>query len=167
MSDAVRWVSLEVFGVWTNEAMLMNITAPAVCCLLIGILSSCVVTPPVGGPGYVPPPPPRVLMPVNLNTREQAYVPEIENVLRRAGYDTIYRGDADHLLEFTIDEGPINVVTFIRLADHGRVVGLGEGRASGPPLLNRNRVLEDSFYQALRMFESRLSRPTPGYPSYR
>jgi hypothetical protein len=145
----------------------MNITAPVFCCLLIGMLSSCVVTPPVGGPGFIPPPPPRVLMPVNLNPREQAYLPEIENVLRRAGYDTIYRGDADHLLEFTIDEGPINVVTFIRLADHGRVVGLGEGRASGPPLLNRNRILEDSFYQALRMFESRLSRPTPVYPSYR
>jgi hypothetical protein len=106
-------------------------------------------------------------MPVNLNPREQAYLPEIENVLRRAGYDTIYRGDADHLLEFTIDEGPINELTFIRLADHGRVVGLGEGRASGPPLLNRNRILADSFYQALRMFESRLSRPTPVYPSYR
>jgi hypothetical protein len=114
-------------------------------CSLMFVQSSCVVTPPVGGPGYIPPQPPRVLMPVDLNVREQAYVSEIENVLRRGGYDIIYRGDADHLLEFTIDEGPINVVTFIRLVDHGRTVGLGEGRASGPPLINRNRILEDSF----------------------
>lgn len=135
--------------------------------IIFGFLSSCVITPPVGGPGYVPPAPPRVLMPIDLNMREQAYLPEIENVLRRAGYETIYRGDADHLLEFTIEDGPINVVTFIRLADHGRTIGLGEGRASGPPLINRNRVLEDSFFQALRMFEGRLSRVTPGYPSYR
>lgn len=136
-------------------------------CLLMSLISSCVVTPPVGGPGFAPPPPPRVLMPVDLSMREQAYAPQIEDVLRRAGYDTVYRGNADMLLEFTIDEGPVNVVTFIRLVDHGRALALGEGRASGPPLINRNRILEDSFYQALRMFESRVYRARPTYPTFR
>lgn len=134
---------------------------------LTSFLSSCVVTPPVGGPGIPPPPPPRVLMPVDLSVREQAYAPQVEDVLRRGGFDPVYRGNADLLLEFTIDEGPVNVVTFIRLVDHGRAVALGEGRASGPPLINRNRILEDSFYQALRMFESRVLRARPGYPTYR
>jgi hypothetical protein len=106
-------------------------------------------------------------MPVDLTVREQAYAPQIEDILRRSGYDPIYRGNADLLLEFSIDEGPINVVTFIRLAEQGRVLALGEGRASGPPLLNRNRILEDSFYQALRMFESQMVRNRPSYPSYR
>ena len=147
--------------------MMMKSFSLAALGFLISFLSSCVVTPPVGGPGFVPPPLPRVLMPVDLTLREQAYAPQIEDVLRRGGYDPIYRGNADLLLEFTIDEGPINVVTFIRLTDHGRAVALGEGRASGPPLINRNRILDDSFYQALRMFESRVGRGRPGYPTFR
>lgn len=130
-----------------------------------------------GGFGAAPPPPPRVLMPMDLTVRQQPFMPQIEAVLRRAGYDPIYRGAADHLLEFTVEEGPINVVTYLRLVDHGRVVSMGEGQASGPPLLNRNRVLEDSFYLALQRFESGLLRrpgapgagaPSyPGYPLYR
>lgn len=142
----------------------MRILPRALFAVLLVCVSSCVVTPPVSGPGYQPP---RVLMPLDLTVREQAYAPQVEDALRRAGYDPVFRGSADMLLEFTIEEGPVNVVTFIRLSDHGRLVALGEGRASGPPLLNRNRVLEDSFYQALRQFESRLGgRPAP-YPVFR
>jgi hypothetical protein len=160
-------VDVEFSEVWVTSWLVMKTALFAALSLSIMVVSSCVMPPPTGGPGFNAPPPPRVLMPIDLTVREQAYVPEIENVLRRAGYDPIYRGDADQLLEFTIDEGPINVLTFIRLVDHGRTVGLGEGRAAGPPLINRNQVLADSFYQALRMFEGRLSRPTTGYPAYR
>jgi hypothetical protein len=135
--------------------------------LMAVVLCHCVETTPVpGGTGWVPPPPPKVLMPVDLSARERAYVPQVEDVLRRSGLDPVYRGSADLLLEFSIEEGPINVDTNLRLIDDDRVEALGQGRASGPPLINRNGILEASFYQALRGFEGELSRRRPAYPSY-
>ena len=164
---------------WLGALLLgvMNRFARAVFLFAAGCLMVSCETPPIGSGGFGAPPPPRVLMPMDVTVRQQPFMPMIEDVLRRSGYDPIYRGTADHLLEFTVEEGPINVVSFIRLVDHGRVVSMGEGRASGPPLLNRNRVLEDSVYMALQRFESGLMRrpgmtrpvgPTyPGYPLYR
>jgi hypothetical protein len=130
------------------------------------VLVGCVDNQPFPpGGGLAPSPPPTVLMPVSGTVRERAFVPQIEGVLQRNGLVPVYRGRAEMVLEFTIEEGPVNVDTYIRLIDHGRVAALGQGRASGPPLINRNRVLEDSFFRALTDFERQLGRfgpaPTP------
>lgn len=122
---------------------------------------------PGAGGGLAPPPPPTVLMPATGSVREQAYLPEIENVLRRNGLDPVFRGRADMLLEFTIEEGPINVDTYIRLINQGRVAALGEGRANGPPLINRNRVVADSFYLAMTNFEGQIARYRPAQRPFR
>jgi hypothetical protein len=108
-------------------------------------------------------------MPVSGTVRERAFVPQIEGVLQRNGLLPVYRGRTEMVLEFTIEEGPVNVDTYIRLIDHGRVAALGQGRACGPPLINRNRVLEDSFLRALTDFERQLGRfaPTPAPRPFR
>ncbi len=131
----------------------LSILLPA---LFAVLLSGCTTPQHPGGPGYAPPP--TVLMPVDGSAREREFAPRIEDVLRRAGYETVYRGAGDLLLEFAIEEGPVNVDTRIRLLDKGRVTALGQARASGPPLINRNRVVEDSFFQALQAFESQVGR---------
>lgn len=125
-----------------------------------GLLTQC-ATPPPGpsGPGFIPPP--TVLMPVAANAREGQYAPRVEDTLRRAGLEPVYRGPADMRLDFSILEGPVNVDTAISLQDRGRLVAQGMARASGPPLMNRHRVVEDSFFQALGMFESQLLRTRP------
>ena len=128
--------------------------------LLTCLLPGCVVEPFPPGPAYLPPP---VLMPLTLNDRSSQYVGRVDETLRRSGLEPVYRGSADMRLEFSIDEGPVNVDTYLRLVDRGRVVALGQARASGPLLINRERVVQDSFYRALAQFESQLSRSRP-YP---
>ncbi len=104
--------------------------------------------------------PPTVRMPVGTSAREGPLLPLVEDALRRGGYDPVYRGGADLTLDFAIEEGPVNVDTRIGLLRGGRVVAMGQGRASGAPLINRGRVVEDSFHQALSVFESQLGRQT-------
>lgn len=134
--------------------------------LMTGV--SCVDTRPFpDSGGGVAPAPPMVLMPATSSVREQPFLPQVEGVLRRNGLDPVYRGRAEMLLEFTIEEGPVNVDTYLRLIDHGRVVALGQGRASGAPLINRNRVLEDSFFRALSDFERQVARFRPGFGTFR
>lgn len=164
MTTALEFVPLVGYGRWIMSFFLRS---SFILCVLS--LVSCVDPNPFPGPGggMAPPPPPTVLMPVTGSVREQAYIPEIENVLRRNGLDPVYRGRTDMLLEFTIEEGPVNVDTYIRLIDHGRAAALGQGRASGPPLINRNRVLADSFYRALTDFEDQIARSRPAHPSFR
>lgn len=128
--------------------------------MLTCILPGCVVEPFPTGPGYAPPP---VLMPLTLNDRSTQYVGRVDEALRRARLEPVYRGSADMRLEFSIDEGPVNVDTTLRLVDRGRVVAFGQARASGPLLIQRERVVQDSFYRALAQFESQLNRSYP-YP---
>ncbi len=128
--------------------------------ILVGLLAGCANDPVPGGPGYRPP---TVLMPVQANAREGQFLPRVDDSLRRAGYEPVYRGSADMRLEIEILEGPVNVDTTLRLLDRGRVAAQGQARASGPPLVNRNRVVEDSFFQALAQFDSQLGRGRP-YP---
>jgi len=147
------------------SAMVLFLRMSAVLSVLT--LVSCVDPTPYPVGGAAPPPPPTVLMPATATVREQAYLPQIEEVLRRNGLDPVYRGRTDMLLEFTIEEGPVNVDTYIRLIDQGRIAALGQGRANGPPLINRNRVLDDSFFRALTDFERQLGGSRSGFPSYR
>jgi len=144
--------------------MVLFLRVSAVLSLLT--LVSCVDSNPYPGGGVAPPPPPTVLMPATASVREQAYIPQVEEVLRRNGLDPVYRGRTDMLLEFTIEEGPVNVDTYIRLIDQGRIAALGQGRANGPPLINRNRVLEDSFFRALTDFERQLGGSRSGFRSF-
>jgi hypothetical protein len=107
--------------------------------------------------GNQPPPPPSVLMPVDLTLRQQNFMPILEDTIRRNGLLPVYRGRADMLLEFVMEEGPINIDTHLRLLENSRVLAAGSGRQAGAPLMNRNQVAENSFYRALQQFEPQLA----------
>jgi hypothetical protein len=107
------------------------------------------------------PPPPTVRMPAELSARERQYVGEVEASLRAAGMVPVYRGRGDRELEFRILEGPVNTDTRLRLEEDGREIARGEGRGSGPPLIRREQVAEESFRAALQTFEAAL-RPWQG-----
>ena len=95
-------------------------------------------------------------MPAELSERERQYVGEVEVCLRSAGMVPVYRGRGDRVLEFRILEGPVNVDTRLRLKEEGREIARGEGRGSGPPLIRREGVAEESFRAALQTFEAAL-----------
>lgn len=108
--------------------------------------------------GDEPPPPPTVLMPSKLSDRERQFAPEVETALRTAGMVPIYRGRGEMQLEFEMLEGPINTDTRLRLLEDGRVLASGDGRGSGPPLVRRERVAENSFQRAMDTFSTQLDR---------
>lgn len=124
-------------------------------------LSSCAGTRRSAYIGDEPPPPPTVLMPSKLSDRERQFAPEVEAALRSAGMVPIYRGRGEMQLEFKMLEGPINADTHLRLLEGGRAVASGDGRASGPPLVRRDRVAENSFQRAMETFSSQLDRVSP------
>lgn len=140
---------------------MVKVTLPTLRLVLV-LLTACIIS--CAGTrrseyiGDEPPPPPTVLMPSKLSDRERQFAPEVEAALRTAGMVPIYRGRGEMQLEFEMLEGPINTDTRLRLVEDGRVIASGDGRGSGPPLVRRERVAENSFQRALETFSSQLGR---------
>jgi len=139
---------------------------------------SCVVVPPSSSPQPVPQVDRRVQVPRPGNSYEATHLQQVVNVLRRNGYDPVSYG-ATHRLTFSIETGPVNADTIIRLDREGRTLVDAFGRDGGPRIIvDRAGVVRSSVDRALQEFDSQLrrvsdwSRPTPygspygSYPSY-
>lgn len=101
--------------------------------------------------------PTTVGMPAELNERERLFAPDIEGALRANGLLPVRHGAGDLSLEFTMSAGPINTDTRIALQEGDRIVAIGEGRASGVPLIGRSSVAQKSFNRAFETFQTQLN----------
>ena len=87
----------------------------------------------------------------------RSFCPEVEEALRRAGYDPGGGGDAEYALSFSVDAGPINADTALRLKRGRREVARSFARVGGPRMIfKRRKVIQESFDKALQSFERQL-----------
>jgi hypothetical protein len=96
-------------------------------------------------------------MPTDLNRNEEEFLPEVEEALRRAGYDPGGGRDAEYALSFSVDAGPINADTALRLQRGRREVARSFARVGGLRMIfKRRKVIQESFDKALQSFERQL-----------
>jgi hypothetical protein len=101
---------------------------------------------------------PRVQMPPAsyLSATAQAFLPEFEDSLSRAGYRPT-NSAAEYQADLVVEEGPINVDTTLRLRRGQQVVAESRARQGGATkLLQGRKYAEQSFLKALEDFENRL-----------
>jgi hypothetical protein len=112
--------------------------------------------------------PPTVALPTELNDNEAKYLPEVEDVLADAGYRTTLGRVADYALDLSLEDGPVNADSAIRLRRREEIVAAGEARVGGPRIIfQRARVVAESFRQALAQFENALPPARSTRPTWR
>lgn len=133
------------------------------CAVLFGAFSLTQCAGPVAGPissdRYVP----RVSMPESsrLSSNENRFLPEVEDVLVRAGFRPV-QGFAEYRLEMHLEDGPVNADSMLRLLRENSEVANAKARVGGlTTIFRRSRVVEDSFRRCLDDFESQLPRNSP------
>lgn len=99
----------------------------------------------------------RVQLPSNLSEEERSFVPRFASLLERRGYEPVYGGGAPYALEFSLDEGPINIDATARLYRHGDTLVDVTERDGGPRILmNRSGVRQTAVQRCLEEFDSQL-----------
>ena len=98
-----------------------------------------------------------VSMPGSLNANEQRHVHTVEAALRENGYRPVAHSGAEYRLEFTIESGPVNTDTNLRLIHGGEIEAQSYARAGGPRyLFDKQRAADDSFSECMAEFRRRL-----------
>ena len=109
----------------------------------------------------------RVSMPSRLNANEGRLIGEVEAALERNGLRPTNQGDGDYVLEFTVEDGPVNADATLTLYQRQSQVARGYARVGGPRIiLQRQRVIREAFDAALRQFENELPRSGYGHDGY-
>ena len=101
-----------------------------------------------------------------MSANENRLLPEVEDVLVRAGFRPT-QGLAEYRLEMQLEDGPINADSALRLLRGNSEVANAKARVGGiTTLFRRTQVVEDSFRRCLTDFESQISRATPVRDDY-
>ena len=119
---------------------------------------------PVASERYVP----RVSIPdpSRMSANENRFLPEVEDVLVRAGYRPT-QGSAEYRLEMHLEDGPVNADSARRLLRGGSEVANARARVGGiTTIFRRSQVVEESFRRCLTDFESQVSSSSPARDHY-
>ncbi len=129
--------------------------------LSTAVLASCATyeEPPAPGRPYTP----SVLMPVELNANESQYIQEVEGALEDSGLRPSGRQDSEYTLTFSLEDGPVNADSTLKLFRGRQEVAGAFARVGGPRIVfSRRAVVRESFQKALADFEHQISGIAPG-----
>lgn len=98
-----------------------------------------------------------------LSEHERQFLPEVEDVLVRAGFLPT-RGGGEYRLEFRLSDGLVNADSFLRILSGDTEVAAAKARSGGvSTLFRRTRAVEESFHRCLADFESQLAGAAGGF----